>query len=284
MRVAEQVNGVIVNADSAQVYADLRVLSARPSKADEAALPHRLFGTVDGAEACDAARWAHDAKTALAEATAEGRVPILVGGTGLYQKTLLEGIAPIPEIDPGIRTEIRAMPPAKAYGRLKKADPEAAARININDTTRIARALEVIRSTGRTIGDWQKQKPGGIGDTIDLAPLILLPEREWLYARCNQRFETMFEDGGVAEVEALLKRNLDPELPVMRAIGVRDIADFIAGRATRQEAIAAAQQATRRYAKRQYTWFSNQFLAGRPRVGKAEYDKSVEQIVTKLRN
>lgn len=243
--------------DASQVYRDLRVLSARPSEAEEAAAPHQLFGYLDGTESCSAARWAADAKAAIAESAAVGRLPILVGGTGLYLRTLLDGIAPVPEIDPQVRADIRALAVRDAYAALSREDPAAAARLSPNDTTRVARALEVVRSTGRPLADWQKDKLGGIGDQIDLIPMILLPPRDWLYARCDARLVQMM-DAGLDEVAALLARGLDPDLPVMRAIGVPELADHLAGRLSRDAALAAAQMATRNYAKRQFTWFRNQ--------------------------
>lgn len=247
----------LINMDASQVYRDLRVLSARPSEAEEAAAPHQLFGYLDGTESCSAARWAADAKAAIAESAAVGRLPILVGGTGLYLRTLLDGIAPVPEIDPQVRADIRALAVRDAYAALSREDPAAAARLSPNDTTRVARALEVVRSTGRPLADWQKDKLGGIGDQIDLMPMILLPPRDWLYARCDARFVQMM-DAGLDEVAALLARGLDPDLPVMRAIGVPELADHLAGRLSRDAALAAAQMATRNYAKRQFTWFRNQ--------------------------
>lgn len=283
MRIAERTNGVVINADSAQVYRDLRVVTARPSAEDEATLPHRLFGYIDGAEACSAARWADDAKTAIAEAHGAGRTAILVGGTGLYHRALLEGLAPIPEIDAEIRADLRARSVAENYAALEREDPVSAERLNATDTTRIARALEVIRSTGRAIDAWQKEKRGGIAQEIALAPLILLPDRDWLYARCDARFAEMFDTGAVDEVRALLRRKLDPSLPIMRAIGVPEIAAFLSGELDRAEAIAAAAQATRRYAKRQYTWFANQPSADWPRGNESQYEQYQKEIVIKLR-
>lgn len=281
MAVAERVGGTIVNADSAQVYSDLRVLTARPSRKDEAAISHSLFGYIDGSEACSAARWARDAMASLEETLVSGGVPILVGGTGLYVRTLLEGIAPIPEIDPAIRAEVRAMAVDDAYSTLQQEDPGGAAKLNAGDTSRVARALEVVRATGRTISEWQRQKSGGIGEAIDLVPLILLPEREWLYERCDRRFEAMF-DLAVSEVETLRARRLDSELPIMRAIGVREIADYLSGVSSREAAIAAAQQATRRYAKRQFTWFGRQSPAHWPAIDQSEYNDWIDQMVIKL--
>lgn len=282
MAVADRVGGVIVNADSAQVYRDLRIVTARPGPAEEAAHPHRLFGYIDGSEACSAARWADDARAEITSAHRDGKPAILVGGTGLYHRTLLEGLAPIPEIDAAIRAAIRALPVAEAYAALQNEDPASAARLNQADSSRVARALEVVRSTGRPIDAWQREKSGGIARDIALVPAILLPDRDWLYERCDRRFAAMFESGAVDEVKALLDRRLDPALPIMRAIGVPEIAAFLHGEMDRDMAIAAAAQATRRYAKRQYTWFSNQPPPDWPRAEESEYDDIVSLIVTKL--
>ncbi len=248
----------VINADSAQIYADLAILSARPSEAEMQGVPHRLFGEWDGATACSAADWAIRATAVIAEVRSAGGVPILAGGSGLYLRTLLDGIAPVPPIDPGVRADVRARPVGLAYAELQSADPARAAALSPNDTARIARALEVVRSTGRTLADWQGEKSGGIGATVQLAPLVLLPPRDWLYARCDLRFSAMLETGALAEVEALIERQLDPALPVMRAIGLREIAAALRGELTLAEAEERGQQATRNYAKRQYTWFRRQ--------------------------
>lgn len=258
LRLAEMTGGTIINADASQVYADLRILSARPTVEEEDRAPHRLFGHVDGARACSAAEWAADARAVIAEVHAAGRLPILVGGTGLYIRTLLDGIAPVPPIGAEVREAVRALPVAEAHAALSAEDPVAAARLHPADTTRVARALEVIRATGRSLADWQAERHGGIGDAIRLAPLLLLPDRDWLYARCDARFTTMVGGGGIEEIERLIARRLDPALPVMRAIGVPDMIAWVAGRIDREEMMRRAGQATRRYAKRQYTWFGNQ--------------------------
>jgi tRNA dimethylallyltransferase len=265
----------VINADSAQVYADLRVLSARPDAADMRGVPHRLFGEWDGATACSAAVWAARAKAVIAEVHAEAGVPILVGGTGLYLRTLLDGIAPVPQIDTAVRDAVRAMPVVDAYAALQIADPERAAALSPNDTTRIARSLEVVRSTGRTLMQWQSEKVGGIGNAIQPTPLVLLPPRDWLYERCDRRFAQMLSGGAIAEVEALLARQLDPALPVMRAIGVPEIAAHLRGEATLAETETSGAQATRNYAKRQYTWFRNQSPAVWPRAESQDVDCEV---------
>jgi tRNA dimethylallyltransferase len=194
-----------------------------------------------------------------------GRTPILVGGTGLYLRTLLDGIAPVPHIDPDVRRRVREAPREENREKLEALDPEAATRLKPGDTARISRALEVILSTGRTLAEWQKQREGGIATEVELRPLILLPPRDWLYARCDERFVRMFDGGAVEEVERLLAGNLNPNLPILRAIGVPAIAAYLGGELSRAQAIAAGQQATRRYAKRQYTWFAHQPPADWPR-------------------
>lgn len=249
---------LVINADSAQVYADLAVLSARPSEAEMRGVEHRLFGAWDGAQACSAADWAAAARREIDAAHAAGAVPILVGGTGLYIRTLLDGIAPVPEIDPEVRTAVRALPVAEAYAALCREDPDRAAALSPADTTRISRALEVVRSTGRSLAGWQAERVGGIAARMALHPAILLPDRQTLYARCDRRFSRMLAQGAVAEVEALLARGLDPALPVMRAIGVPEIAAYLRGECTLAEAEARGSQATRNYAKRQFTWLRHQ--------------------------
>ena len=268
--------GVIVNADSAQIYADLPILSAAPGALDMARAEHRLYGAWDGAQGCSAADWAARAKAEIADIHAAGAVPILVGGTGLYIRTLLDGIAPVPEIAPDIRAQTRALPVAEAHAALTLADPEAAARLHPADTTRIARALEVIRATGKPLSYWQAHMAGGIGAEVALAPLILLPPRDWLYERCDRRFAAMISAGAEAEVAALLARGLDGDLPVMRAIGVAEIAAHLAGHASLEAAIAAGTQATRRYAKRQYTWFRHQAHADWARLERAPHVEDVD--------
>jgi tRNA dimethylallyltransferase len=265
LTMAEGAGGTVINADSAQVYADLRIISARPTPDEEARAPHRLYGYRDAALPCSAADWAADAKLEIAAAHEAGRLPILAGGTGLYIRTLLDGIAPVPEIDRAIREAVRSFTVAHNYASLEREDPPAAARLRPSDATRVARALEVVRSTGRPLAEWQKERVGGIAGEVDLYPLVLLPQRDWLYPRCDERFGKMMSNEGRAEVRSLLERRLNPMLPAMRAIGVREIAGFLSGALSREEALAAGRTATRQYAKRQYTWFSRQTPADWPR-------------------
>jgi tRNA dimethylallyltransferase len=266
---AQQTRGVIVNADSAQIYRDLRVLSAAPTEEELKQAEHRLYGVQDGALPCSAAEWATVARREVADIHSSGRTPILVGGTGLYLRTLLDGIAPVPAIDTQVRERVRAAPIDENRAKLASLDSEAAARLKPADTARINRALEVILSTGRTLAEWQKQREGGISDKVELRPIILLPPRKWLYARCDERFSHMIDQGAVAEVEALLARKLNPNLPVVRAIGVPELSAYLLGKTSLDEAVAAGRQATRRYAKRQYTWFAHQPPADWPRFQEA---------------
>ncbi|WP_417596221.1 tRNA (adenosine(37)-N6)-dimethylallyltransferase MiaA [Parasphingorhabdus sp.] len=281
LEIAKKQPSVIINADSAQVYSDLQILSARPSTAEMGETEHKLFGYIDGSESCSAARWARDARTAIADAHGNDLLPILVGGTGMYVRILLDGIAPIPEIDPGIRQSIRKMETLEAYQALQKLDPVSAERLNSTDTTRVQRALEVIESTGQPLDHWQKRKVGGIADDIRLHPLVMLPPREWLYQRCDLRLHQMIDGGAREEVEALLARNLPANQPVMRAIGVAEIAGWLTGDLSREVAIERAQTVTRRYAKRQYTWFRNQSPPLWPRLEKPlnNYFDSIFEII-----
>ena len=258
LRLAEATGGAVINADSAQIYRDLPILSATPTAEERARAEHLLYGALNGAMSCSAADWSELAKIEIARLHAEGRLPILVGGTGLYLRTLIDGIAPIPEIDPQIRAEVRAASVAENLAALAPLDPVAAVTLNPGDTTRIARALEVVWSTGTSLSAWQEQREGGVGETIDVNALVLTPPRPWLYERCDLRFAEMVEKGALEEVKALLARELNPDLPVMRAIGVAELGANLRCELTIEEAITAGTQATRRYAKRQYTWFAHQ--------------------------
>jgi tRNA dimethylallyltransferase len=283
LAIAARHHGVVINVDSAQVYADLRILTARPSAEEEASAPHCLFGHVDAADATySAARWAAEATRAIDATLAEGRLPILVGGTGLYVRTLLDGIAPVPATDPALREQIRALPVAEAHAALALLDPPAAARLNAADTTRVARALEVVRGTGRTLADWQTERVGGIGDRLDVRALILIPDRDWLNARIDQRFAEMTETSQ-SEIAALLARtDIPQDAPIRRAIGVPEIAALVRGETSKTEAIAAGSLATRRYAKRQYTWLRHQPLAAWTRTDARDFPTRLQQFETIL--
>ncbi len=271
----------IINADASQVYRDLRIVSARPSPEDEKQAPHRLFGHIDGSTACSAAGWAVQAREEIAAAHAETRIPLLVGGSGLYLKTLLEGIAPVPEIPPELRAQVRDLPVAEAGRELAELDPEAAARLGPADRARIARALEVVRATGRTLSDWQQDRHGGIDGEVAATGIVLLPPRDWLRARCNKRFARMLDCGAIDEVQALAARHLDPALPVMRAIGVREILAIINEPVQRDVHVEAGKAATRQYAKRQYTWFRHQTPAGWLRTDAKLENENINELAIK---
>jgi len=264
LALAEKFGGTIINADSMQVYRGLAVLTAQPDAAAMARVPHRLYGDVDPAENFSAGAWRGRAAASIAEAQAAGRVPVLVGGTGLYFRVLLDGIAPVPPIPAAVREAARALRrdlgAEKFHAALAELDPEAAASLGASDTLRVLRAYEVAKATGTTLAAWQAaQSREG---EYDATAILLLPPREALYPVCDARFLRMIEAGAIEEVRALAARHLDPDLPAMRALGVREIAAWLSGTASREDAIAAAQQATRNYAKRQLTWFRHQLPEG----------------------
>jgi len=262
MALARAFDGVVINADSMQVYADLRVLSARPSPEDEAAVPHRLYGVLDGMEVCSAMRWRDMALAEIRAAQAAGRLPILCGGTGFYIKALTEGLSQMPEIPSAIRDRIRSEVAAASgvsgWERLQALDPVAAARIEPMDLQRISRALEVHAATGRILTDWQSDPLMGAPEDQRFLTLTLNPPRSELVARCNARLENMAAAGALDEVQALLDRNLPADRPILRAVGVPEFAAYLAGDCDLATALDRAKMATRRYAKRQVTWMKNQ--------------------------
>lgn len=264
LAVAEHCNGVIINADSAQVYHELRILTARPLPEDEARVPHRLYGTLSAAERCSAGRWRQLAVAEIAAARAQGRQPIVIGGTGLYIKSLIDGLSAIPTIPAGVRARAEAL--WAELGRdgfrdaLAEHDPVAAARLPDGDRQRLLRAWEVVQATGRPLSDWQAA-PVSAPDGQSFATVVLLPPREVLYPMLDARFRRMIEAGAVEEARQLLALQLDPSLPAMKALGVRELAGFLDGTASLEAATAAAQQATRRFAKRQMTWLRHQVTA-----------------------
>jgi len=263
LAIAEAQGGVIINADASQLYADLRILTARPGPDEEGRAPHRLYGILDAAETCSAARWAALARAEIRAAHAAGRLPIIVGGTGLYIETLLLGIAPVPEIDPGVRAAIRAMPPDAVRRALEAEDPAMAAHLRPRDPQRNARALEVIRSTGVSLAVWQRQRRGGLLGAVALSVELLLPDRALLHARAEARLDAMLEAGALSEVARLLARGLAPGLPAMKALGVPPLAAHLRGELSRAEARARTLADTRAYIRRQSTWFRPQ---GRARL------------------
>jgi tRNA dimethylallyltransferase len=252
LALAERLGGVIINADASQLYADLRVLTARPSEDEEARVPHRLYGMVDGAVAVSAADWADWAKAEVAAALAAGQVPVIVGGTGLYIETLLEGIAPVPEIDEAVRAAVRGLETDEARAALAREDPVMAARVH--DRQRVLRALEVVRGTGRSLALWQRLREGGIAQSHEVRGLVVAPPRDVRRAAAARRLEAMMAAGALDEVRALMARGLDPGLPVMKALGVAPLRAHLAGETGLEAAMAATLVATQQYQKRQITW------------------------------
>lgn len=264
LELAEAAGGVIVNADSQQLYADLEVLSARPGAADMARVDHRLYGVADAAQAWSAGRWLRAALKELARAEAEGRPVFVVGGTGLYLAALTEGLAEVPPVDEAVRAQVaRALEvggEAAFRAALAGQDPAAEARIAPGDRQRLVRAMAVVLATGRSLSDWRRETRPPIAADRWTA-LVLEPDRAELYARCDARVDAMLEGGAVEEVRRLRARGLSPDLPAMKAVGVRELGAWLDGGCTREAAVEAMKAATRRYAKRQLTWARNQVPA-----------------------
>jgi len=265
LAVAERVGGVIINADSMQVYRELRILTARPTPEEEARVPHKLYGFVPAGEAYSAGRFVRDATDAIAAARSDGRRPIIVGGTGLYFKALLEGLSPIPRIDDAIRNHWRAEAErrgaAALHRDLAQRDATMAARLEPADTQRVVRALEVIEQTGRSLAEWQRDRSPPVLDEAQTVELLLTLDRSEIQARADARFETMMAEGALQEAQALAGLGIDPSLPAMRAIGVRPLIAAIEGKCSLEEAAAAAKQETRHYVKRQETWFKSHMIS-----------------------
>ena len=259
--MAEQTGAVIINADSQQLYADLRVLSARPSVEDEALAEHRLYGVADAAESWSVGRWTRAVMPLLDELTAQGRPALLVGGTGLYFNALTRGLADIPAVPDAVRDAVQADYDAEGEAafrrRLAEVDTASAAAITPGDRQRLIRALAVARATGRSLSDWKADtKPLLEPGSYDA--LVIEPPRDRLYAACDARVRLMIDNGAVDEVRALLARNLDPALPAMKAVGVPELVAHLSGAMPLDKAMAAIRLSTRHYAKRQLTWFRNQ--------------------------
>ncbi len=279
LALAEKIGGTIVNADSMQVYRDLRVITARPTPAEEARVPHRLYGHVDAGENYSVGRWCRDVGTVLAEIERQGRVAILVGGTGLYFKALTTGLAAVPPIPAEIRGQVRARMASEGaaalHGELAGLDPATAQRLMVNDRSRIARALEVVLATGRSLTDWHREGLPALVDSARAAKIFLTCERKQLVARIEARFAAMLEAGALDEVRALERRQLDPLLPAMKAHGVPWLIRHLHGEISLDEAAAGAIMDTRRYAKRQLTWFRNQ-MTDWPWAAPEEAQKALE--------
>ncbi|HLA20185.1 MAG TPA: tRNA (adenosine(37)-N6)-dimethylallyltransferase MiaA [Pseudolabrys sp.] len=283
--LAEKLGGTIVNADSMQVYRDLRIITARPTPDDEARVPHVLYGHVDAAENYSVGRWCRDVGVELNDIAAQGRVPILVGGTGLYFKALTAGLAAVPPIPADIRENVRGRLQSEGvaplYAELIERDPETAHRLMPLDRSRIARALEVMLATGRSLTDWHRDGQPALVDPTRAAKIFLTCERKQLVARIETRFAAMLTAGALEEVRALRERQLDPLLPAMKAHGVPWLIRHLNGELSLDEAAAGAIMDTRRYAKRQVTWFRNQ-MKDWPMVGPEEAQKALESQLAGL--
>jgi tRNA dimethylallyltransferase len=264
LAIAERIDGVVINADAMQVYGDLRILTARPGADDERRAPHRLYGFLDAAERCSAGRWQALALAEIEAASAAGKRAVVVGGTGLYLRALIEGIAPVPDVPDDVRAAARerfaALGNRAFHAELAARDPEMARRLEPADRQRLMRAWEVLEATGRSLADWQREPAPPPG--CDFTMIALTPDRDAVYAACDARLDAMVGAGVLDEVAALRKRaereNLDPGLPLLKAVGYPELAAHLAGEQTLEAAVAAAQQQTRRYAKRQMTWLRHQ--------------------------
>jgi tRNA dimethylallyltransferase len=262
LKLAQRTGGIVINADSMQVYRDLRIITARPTLEEEVLVPHRLYGHVDAAVNFSAGSWVTVAATVLAEARAQGALPIFVGGSGLYFKALTRGLSAVPPIPPGIRESVRARLERDGvealHAELGQRDPVAAERLKPRDRTRIARALEVVEATGRSLTDWHRDGLPPLLPPGSFSALFLSPDRDQLYARIDARFDAMLKAGALQEVAALAARQLDPLLPAMKAHGVPALIRHLNGEITLQEAAVIGRADTRHYAKRQFTWFRHQ--------------------------
>lgn len=265
LAIARAAGGVVINADSMQVYAEMRVVTARPDDADEAAAPHRLYGHIAASEPYSVARWLGEVATEIEEAKAAGHLPIIVGGTGLYFKTLTEGLSPIPSIPPDIRARWRQAgneaPAGELHALLAARDPETAARLRPSDTQRIVRALEVFDATGQPLAHWQRVPGVPVLPERDAVRLVAEVDRDELYARADARFARMVELGALDEVRQLMSLGLDPNLPAMRALGVAPLARHLSGECDLATAIGDAQRDTRNYVKRQTTWLRRYMIS-----------------------
>jgi tRNA dimethylallyltransferase len=267
LELAEAVGGIVVNADSMQVYRELRVLTARPTPQDEARAPHRLYGFRPAAQPYSVGLWLADIRSVLDEARAEGRMAVIVGGTGLYFSALTEGLSDIPPIPAEVREKWRgesaAQDAPELHAMLAARDPHTAAQLRPSDTQRIVRALEVLDATGIRLRVWQERKSPPLLGGDSTVKVVLLPEREEIYARCDARFEAMLEAGALEEAAALAELALPADVPAMRAVGVAPLQAYLRGEVSFDAARIAAKTETRRYAKRQLTWIKSKMMSWR---------------------
>jgi tRNA dimethylallyltransferase len=284
LALAEARGGVVINADSMQVYRDLRIITARPTPEEERRVLHRLYGHVDAAENFSVGRWWHEAAAALGETLRTARAAILVGGTGLYFNALARGLAHVPPIPARIREEVRARAvtegAAALHAELKLHDPAAAARLMPADRARVSRALEVVLATGRSLLDWHEDNMPPAIDLMRAAKIFLMPERDELFARIDRRFDAMMHAGALDEARALAARRLDPHLPAMKAHGVPWLVRHLNGEIALAQAVEESKRDTRQYTKRQATWFRNQL----PQFEWVEPSRAGEAVAAQLRS
>jgi tRNA dimethylallyltransferase len=264
LELAREFGGVVINADSMQVYAELRIITNRPTPADEASAPHRLYGVRPAREPYSAALWLADVKAALNEAAREGRLPIIVGGTGLYFKALTEGLSDIPDIPEEVRARYRLLaqtePPQALHAELARRDPLTAARLRPTDPQRVVRALEVLEATGRPLAEWQATKQPPLLQLANAFPLTMNVDRAELYRRCDARFDAMIAQGAIEEARAVAALGPDASLPAMRAVGLPPLLAYSRGEIVFEEAAERAKTNTRNYAKRQISWINSNFI------------------------
>ena len=281
LRLAQEIGAEIVNGDALQLYADLRLLTARPSVEEEAQAPHQLFGTVDAADGCSVGRWQRAATSVLGDIAERGRPAVVVGGTGLYFRALTHGLADVPQTPAEVRrasaADFDALGEAAFRDRLAQVDPAAEARISPADRQRLSRAWEVYAATGTSLSDWQARTDPAL-EPASWNAVALEPPRQALYDRCDVRLENMIDQGALDEVAALAARELDPALPAMKAVGYRELAAYLRGETSLAEGLDAAQRETRRYAKRQSTWLRGQ-MTDWPRIDAVDHESQWRQFL-----
>ena len=264
LAAADKYNGVIINCDAMQVYRELRLITARPSSEDEAKVSHKLYGVIPAAEACSAGIWRELAVAEIETCWRADRLPIVTGGTGLYIRALMEGLTDIPEIPREIREEVterrNRIGPEAFRQELAKFDPVSAERLNPTDSQRMIRAYEVYLGTERSLTDWHQDAPTTPPLEANYQSIVFEPPRDELYAKCEARIDWMIDNGVLDEVRVLMELNLEPSLPVMKALGVPELITHLRDKMTLEDAVSAAKQATKRYAKRQMTWFRGQIV------------------------
>lgn len=264
LSVAERFSGEIINTDAMQLYRDIPIISAQPCAEDYACVPHHLYGFVDAEDRYSVGRWLEAAKQAGAQVQQRGRLPIFVGGTGLYFKALLEGLVDVPDIPAPVKEdiarEVNRFGLEQAHAKLAQLDSAWASQVEKGDRQRIVRGLEVVAHTGRPLSAWMDQPQQGLGNE-GVAKFVLMPERESAYERSNQRFDEMLREGAIAEVRKLVSRRLAPDLPAMKALGVPQLSSWLQGAVSYEEAISQAKMMTRRYIKRQFTWIRGHMIS-----------------------